>query len=106
MRKLLITGLFALAFALPASASPVVPIVMKDPGCHWFSANGKFTRSDIVTAGRVKLVDQDAAALKVASRHGMRHIPVGKSIVVGPGTYVIMMVGQASTDNYLKLTVN
>jgi hypothetical protein len=35
----------------------------------------------------------------------MRHIAVGKSIVVGRGKYVIMMVGQASDDNYLKLTV-
>jgi sorbitol-specific phosphotransferase system component IIA len=35
----------------------------------------------------------------------MRHIPVGKSIVVGRGNYVIMMVGQAVDDNYLKLSV-
>ncbi len=45
------------------------------------------------------------AALKVASRHGMRHIPMGRSIVVGRGNYVIMMVGQAADDNYLRLTV-
>jgi hypothetical protein len=35
----------------------------------------------------------------------MRHVAVGKSIVVGHGTYVIMMVGQASDDNYLTLHV-
>jgi hypothetical protein len=35
----------------------------------------------------------------------MRHIPVGKSIVVGQGHYVIMMVGQAPDDNYLTLNV-
>ena len=35
----------------------------------------------------------------------MRHIPVGKSIVVGHGNYVIMMVDQAADDNYLKLAV-
>jgi sorbitol-specific phosphotransferase system component IIA len=35
----------------------------------------------------------------------MQHIQVGKSIVVGRGSYVIMMVGQASDDNYLKLSV-
>jgi sorbitol-specific phosphotransferase system component IIA len=35
----------------------------------------------------------------------MRHIAMGKSIVVGRGNYVIMMVGQAVDDNYLKLTV-
>jgi hypothetical protein len=35
----------------------------------------------------------------------MRHVAVGKSLVVGHGNYVIMMVGQAPDDNYLKLTV-
>ena len=76
-----------------------------DPGCHWFQIHGKFTKTATVKAGRVRLVDLDDGTLKVASRHGMRHIPVGKSIVVGHGNYVIMMVGQASDDNYLKLTV-
>ena len=56
-------------------------------------------------AGRVRLVDLDEAALKVASRHGLRHIPVGTSIVVGRGNYVIMMVGQAPDDIYLRLAV-
>ncbi len=41
----------------------------------------------------------------MASRHGMRHVALGKSIVLGRGNYVIMMVGQAPDDNYLKLTV-
>jgi hypothetical protein len=79
-------------------------IVMHDPGCHWFKVAGKYTTQATVN-GRVRLVDLDEAALKVVSRHAIRHIPMGKSIVVGRGTYVIMMVGQAVDDNYLKLTV-
>ena len=86
-------------------ATKTVNIVMHDPGCHWFLVHGKYAKTDTVKANRIRLVDQDEAALKVASRHGMRHIPVGKSIVVGRGSYVIMMVGQAPDDNYLKLTV-
>ncbi len=86
-------------------ATKTVKIVMHDPGCHWFVVRGKYVKTNTVKANRVRLVDRDEAALKVASRHGMRHIPVGKSIVVGRGNYVIMMVGQAPDDNYLKLTV-
>ena len=86
-------------------ATKTVKIVMHDPGCHSFVVHGKYAKTDTVKANRVRLVDQDEAALKVASRHGVRHIAVGKSIVVGRGNYVIMMVGQAPDDNYLKLTV-
>jgi hypothetical protein len=86
-------------------ATKTVKIVMHDPGCHWFVVHGKYAKTKTVKANRVRLVNQDEAALKVASRHGMRHIAVGKSIVVGRGSYVIMMVGQAPDDNYLKLTV-
>jgi hypothetical protein len=86
-------------------ATKTVKIVMHDPGCHWFMVHGNYRKTDTVKANGVKLVDQDEAALKVASRHGVKHIPVGKSIVVGRGDYVIMMVGQAPDDNYLRLTV-
>jgi len=95
----------ALATTTHQAASKTVKIVMHDPGCHWFMVHGKYLKQDTVTANRVRLVDQDEAALKVASRHGLRHIAVGKSLVVGRGHYVIMMVGQAPDDNYLKLTV-
>ena len=88
-----------------AAATKTLKIVMHDPGCHWFLVHGKFTKTHTVKAGRLRLVDLDEAALKVASRGGMRRIAVGKSIVVGRGNYVIMMAGQASDDNYLKLTV-
>jgi hypothetical protein len=67
--------------------------------------NGKLRTTDTVRASRVRLVNLDEDALKVASRHGVRHVAVGKSLVVGHGHYVIMMVGQAADDNYLKLTV-
>jgi hypothetical protein len=94
------------ALATTTQSTPkTVKIVMRDPGCHWFMVHGKYATKDTIKANRVRLVDQDEAALKVASRHGMRHIAVGKSIVVGRGSYVIMMVGQAPDDNYLKLTV-
>ena len=94
------------ALATTHHATPkTLQIVMHDPGCHWFKVGGKFTTT-ATAKGRVRLVDLDEAALKVASRYGMRHIPVGKSIVVGRGSYVIMMVGQATDDNYLRLTVH
>jgi hypothetical protein len=103
-------GVFGTARALATDShhatTKTVRVVMHDPGCHWFMVHGKYAKTDSVKANRVKLVDQDEGALKVASRSGMRHIPVGKSIVVGRGNYVIMMVGQAPDDNYLKLTVN
>jgi hypothetical protein len=86
------------------AATKTLKIVMSDPGCHWFKIGGKLV-TKATAKGRVRLVDLDEAGLKVASRNGIRHIAVGKSIVVGRGKYVIMMVGQASDDNYLKLTV-
>jgi hypothetical protein len=104
------TGAFSVQQALAttthhAAAPQTLKIVMRDPGCHWFKVHGKFTKTATVKAGRVRLVDLDEATLKVASRHGLRHIPVGTSIIVGRGNYVIMMVGQAPDDNYLKLSV-
>jgi len=95
----------ALATTSHHATAKTVNIVMHDPGCHWFSVHGKMTKTDTVTANRVRIVDLDEAALKIASRQGVRHVAVGKSLVVGHGHYVIMMVGQAPDDNYLKLTV-
>lgn len=95
----------ALATTHQATAK-TVNIVMHDPGCHWFKVDGKLRTKDTVKAHQVRLVNQDEAALKVVDRQGMKqHIPVGKSFVVGRGSYVIMMVGQGSDDNYLQLTV-
>jgi hypothetical protein len=95
----------ALATTSHHATAKTVKIVMHDPGCHWFSVNGKLRATDTVRASRVRLVNFDEDALKVTSRHGVRHVAVGKSLVVGHGHYVIMMVGQAPDDNYLKLTV-
>jgi hypothetical protein len=95
----------ALATTPHQSAPKTLKIVMHDPGCHWFMVHGKYVKNTTVKAARLRLVDLDEAGLKVASRHGMRHIGVGKSIVVPRGNYVIMMVDQAPDDNYLRLTV-
>ena len=94
----------ALATTTHRTTAKTLRIVMRDPGCHWFLRGGKYTAKATVK-GRVRLVDLDEAALKVVWRHGARRIAMGKSIVVGRGHYVIMMVGQASDDNYLRLTV-
>jgi hypothetical protein len=94
----------ALATATHHATPKTLKIVMADPGCHWFMRHGKHTTTATVK-GQARLVDLDEAALKVVSRHGARRIAMGKSIVVGHGHYVIMMVGQAVDDNYLRLTV-
>jgi hypothetical protein len=108
LAALVCAGAFGVGQALATTSHHAAPktlkIVMHDPGCHWFMVHGKYTTKASVK-GRVRLVNRDEAALKVASRKGVRHIRMGKSIVVGHGHYVIMMVGQASDDNYLKLTV-
>ncbi len=114
MKKILvISAIAAIAFgasqALAASqhhhtATKTLVVAMHDPGCHWFLIHGKF-RTAAKVSGPVRVVDRDEAALKVASRHGTKRIPVGKGLVLRHGSYVVMMVGQAVDDNYLKLTV-
>ena len=97
----------ATSAALAGSNRPApktLQIAMHDPGCHWFMRGGHFTKSATVT-GSARLVNRDDATLKVVSRHGVRRFAVGKSLIVGHGSYVIMMVGQAADDNYLRLTV-
>lgn len=94
----------ALATTTHRAAPTTLKIAMHDPGCHWFMRAGKFTKTATVKS-RVRLLNLDEAPLKVASRYRIRNIPVGKSIVVARGSYVIMMVGQAVDDNYLKLAV-
>lgn len=101
-------GAFGTGRALATTAHQTAPktlqIGMRDPGCHWFVRNGNYSKKAAVN-GRVRLMNMDEATLKVASRSGVKHIAVGKSLVVSHGHYVIMMVGQASDDNYLTLTV-
>jgi hypothetical protein len=112
MKILAISLLAALALgagqALAARSHHAAPrtlkVVMHDPGCHWFSVHGKIAEKASVS-GPIRLQNLDEATLKVASKTKLRHIPVGKSLVLGRGHYVVMMVGQAVDDNYLKLTV-
>ena len=112
MKTLAISVLAALVFgvgqALAATGhhatTRTLMVVMHDPGCHWFRIDGKDTRTASV-AGPIRLKDLDENTLKIASKTGMQYVRVGKSIVLGRGHYVIMMVGQVVDDNYLKLTV-
>jgi len=86
------------------TATKTLTVYMHDPGCHWFKIDGKFTKTASV-AGPIRLKNLDVNTLKIASRTKMRFDKVGKSILLTRGHYVIMMVGQAVNDNYLKLTV-
>jgi hypothetical protein len=96
----------SLAFAnsTHAATPKTLKIVMHDPGCHWFQVGGKLKTTATLT-GAVKLVNYDEAALKVVYAGSKWRIPVGKSLIVHSGHYAITMVGQASDDNHLKLTV-
>ena len=90
--------------AQQAHALKTVNVVMKDPGCHWFSAGGKFT-TKLTVHGPVALANYDEAALMIMGPKGMLLDKVGKKVVLARGTYRITMVGQASDDNHLKLVV-
>jgi hypothetical protein len=95
----------ALAAGTHHSSTPkTLKVVMHDPGCHWFLVHGKDRKTASVT-GPIRLQNFDEDTLKVASSTKMRHVRVGRSIVLARGHYVVMMVGQAPDDNYLKLTV-
>ncbi len=115
MKKILFASVFVAlalgggqAFAASSShqASPkTLKVVMADPGCHWFLVHGKHAKTASVH-GSIRIQNLDEAKLKVASRSKLRFIPVGRSIILGRGNYVVMMVGQATDDNYLKLRVS
>jgi hypothetical protein len=92
------------ALARPAHAPTKVTIVMKDPGCHWFSVAGKL-QSKLTVTGPAKVLNLDEAALKIAGAGVVRHTAIGKTVVLGKGLYTITMVGQKSDDNRLKLIV-
>ena len=113
------------AFAQPTHARTVtkVTIVMHDPGCHWFSVGGKL-KTKLVVAGPARLLNVDGAlttqlavggagwvlnvgeaALKIVAAGATRRVGIGKTMLLGPGTYAITMIGQAADDNHLKLVV-
>jgi len=81
-----------------------VTVVMKDPGCHWFSVAGKL-KTKLAVAGPARLFNVDEAALKIVGHGTVKHVGVGKTITLAKGTYAITMVGQHSDDNHLKLVV-
>jgi hypothetical protein len=87
-----------------AHAAKTLIVAMHDPGCHWFFAHGKYTKSATV-AGPIRLLNEDEKALIVTSGHSSKLIPVGKGLVLNHGHYVVTMVHQAKDDNHLKLTV-
>lgn len=103
--------LAALAVAQPSSTSTrsaapsTVRVVMHDPGCHWFAAGEAFAKT--ASANRlVRVLNLDDAALVAKSATVTKRIPVGAKVLLGPGHYVITMVGQAPDDNQLRLTVS
>ena len=106
MRKLTLFGIAALALAAPAAAGPSALVVaMKDPGCHWFLVNGKYTKS-VVRHGAVRLSNLDEAALKIKGPGGTRTEKVGAKLTLrAKGIYRITMVHQKADDNHLKLTI-
>jgi len=93
----------AFAHTTHATATKVT-VVMHDPGCHWFSANGAF-KTKLAVKGPAKLLNVDEAALKVVGAGTVQRVAVGKTALLGKGTYAITMVGQAPDDNHLKLVV-
>ena len=106
MRKLLFIGIAALALSAPASAAkPPLVVAMRDPGCHWFFAHGKYTKTAVVR-GSVTLANFDEAALKVKGPGGTKIARVGAKLTLATkGAYRITMVGQAPDDNVLTLRI-
>jgi hypothetical protein len=94
------------AAASSGKAAPkVVPIVMADPGCHWFSVNGKNTTKLVVKGART-FRNLDEAALIFVGKKFHKQLAVGKSLrIAKPGVYHITMVDQAPDDNHLLLIV-
>ena len=83
----------------------VVPIVMADPGCHWFKVNGK-NKLRLTVNGPTAFRNLDEAALIFKGKNFTRHLAVGKTLAVTKaGVYHITMVGQHKDDNNLLLVV-
>ena len=96
------------ALARTPNVPETVKVVMHDPGCHWFSFDGKFLTT-LTATGPLRLANTDEATLRLhvvgVSSRGDRFDRVGEWIRLDPGTYTITMLGQAPDDNHLKLTV-
>jgi len=106
MRVLIALAIAALALAAPVSAgSSQLVVAMRDPGCHWFSVGGKYTKL-AVRNGPVTLVNHDEAALIVKGPGGTKIERVGAKLTLSvKGTYHLTMVKQALDDNHLTLKI-
>ena len=101
----LTSGVATASASSAAAKAPVVPIVMKDPGCHWFSVGGK-TLTRLTVNGKTAFRNLDEAALVFKGKNFSRHLAIGKTLAIAtPGTYHITMVGQKPDDNHLLLVV-
>jgi hypothetical protein len=87
-----------------ASAAGTVPIVMHDPGCHFFNVNGKLL-SKLTVSGKTTFRNLDEAALVFKGTSFAKKLAVGKTLALTRGTYHITMVGQAADDNHLLLVI-
>jgi hypothetical protein len=88
-----------------APATAPVNVVMRDPGCHWFAVGSHF-KTKLAVPGTAKLTNMDEAALRIKGSGAAQHVNVGRSLALAKGAYTITMVGQASDDNTLHLTVH
>jgi hypothetical protein len=101
---MLATGVALASSGTASKKTSVVPIVMADPGCHWFqAANGKKTlRLTVHKATAFRNLDEAALVFKGAKFN--RRVAVGKTLAITRrGVYRITMVGQHPDDNTLVL---
>jgi hypothetical protein len=102
---LVLTGIVGVALANAGATTAKLSVVMHDPGCHAFYVGHKFVTT-VTRSGPVSLANQDEAALKIKGPAGTKVERVGaKLMLTKKGVYRITMVGQASDDNHLKLTI-
>jgi len=79
--------------------------MMADPGCHWFSADGK-KYAGLAVRGKTTFRNRDEATLVFKGNGLSAKLPVGKTLASSKrGTYRITMVGQAPDDNHLLLVI-
>jgi hypothetical protein len=111
MRKVILTAIAGLALTASAAAGTTAShgskliVAMKDPGCHWFYAGGKYAKT-ITRTGSVTLINLDEATLIIKGPNGTRYEKVGAKLTLNAkGLYKITMVKQAPDDNHLKLTL-
>jgi hypothetical protein len=102
---MILSGAAYAGSAAPKAKMSVVPIVMADPGCHWFQVGGKkLARLTVNRPTAFRNLDEAAVVFK--SKNFFRRVAVGKTIAITKaGLYRITMVGQHGDDNHLLLVV-